>query len=80
MHKFAGKLRPARLRCKAYHGTQAPQQHQAGNLGMPNRKHPFRLALLEYFASDSLSVAAPVLAAATLDARQWRALIAVADA
>jgi len=40
---------------------------------------PLPLALLEYFASDSLSVAAPVLAAATLDARQWRALIAVAD-
>ena len=40
---------------------------------------PLPLALLEYFASDSLSVAAPVLAAATLDARQWRALLAVAD-
>ena len=40
---------------------------------------PLPLGLLEYFASDSLSVAAPVLAAATLDAPQWRALIAVAD-
>jgi len=40
---------------------------------------PLPLGLLEYFASDSLSVAAPVLAAATLDARQWRALLAVAD-
>ena len=40
---------------------------------------PLPLGLLEYFASDSLSVAAPVLAAATLDARQWHALIAVAD-
>jgi hypothetical protein len=40
---------------------------------------PLPLGLLEYFASDSLSVAAPVLAAATLDVRQWRALIAVAD-
>ena len=40
---------------------------------------PLPLGLLEYFASDSLSVAAPVLAAATLDAAQWRALIAVAD-
>jgi hypothetical protein len=40
---------------------------------------PLPLGLLEYFASDSLTVAAPVLAAATLDARQWRALSAVAD-
>ena len=40
---------------------------------------PLPLGLLEYFAADSLSVAAPVLAAATLDANQWRALIAVAD-
>jgi len=40
---------------------------------------PLPLGLLEYFASDSLSVAAPVLAAATLDASQWRALSAVAD-
>jgi signal transduction histidine kinase len=40
---------------------------------------PLPLALLEYFASDSLSVAAPVLAAATLDPQQWRALISVAD-
>jgi signal transduction histidine kinase len=40
---------------------------------------PLPLGLLEYFASDSLSVAAPVLAAATLDPRQWRALTAVAD-
>ena len=40
---------------------------------------PLPLGLLEYFAADSLSVAAPVLAAATLDTPQWRALIAVAD-
>jgi hypothetical protein len=40
---------------------------------------PLPLALLEYFASDTLSVAAPVLAAATLDQQQWRALTAVAD-
>src|SRR5207237_9030209 len=40
---------------------------------------PLPLGLLEYFASDSLSVAAPVLAAATLDAPQWRALIAAAE-
>ena len=40
---------------------------------------PLPLALLEYFAADSLSVAAPVLAAASLDSRQWRALMAVAD-
>ena len=37
------------------------------------------LGLLEYFASDSLTVAAPVLAAATLDTRQWQALLNVAD-
>ena len=41
---------------------------------------PLPLGLLEYFASDRLSVAAPVLAAATLDAGQWRALLDVADA
>jgi len=40
---------------------------------------PLPLGLLEYFASDTLGVAAPVLAAATLDPRQWRALLAVAD-
>jgi len=40
---------------------------------------PLPLELLEYFASDSLTVAAPVLAAATLDARQWAALTAAAD-
>jgi signal transduction histidine kinase len=40
---------------------------------------PLPLALLEYFASDRLAVSAPVLAAATLDAAQWRALLAVAD-
>jgi hypothetical protein len=40
---------------------------------------PLPLALLELFASDRLAVCAPVLAAATLDDAQWRALIAVAD-
>ena len=40
---------------------------------------PLPLALLEYFASDSLTVSAPVLAAVTLDARQWAALRSVAD-
>jgi hypothetical protein len=40
---------------------------------------PLPLGLLEYFASDSLLVSAPVLAAATLDQGQWRALLAVAD-
>ena len=40
---------------------------------------PLPLGLLEYFASDSLTVAAPVLAAATLDSRQWQALLHVAD-
>ena len=40
---------------------------------------PLPLALLEYFAADRLSVSAPVLAAATLDPAQWRALLATAD-
>jgi signal transduction histidine kinase len=40
---------------------------------------PLPLALLEYFASDGLAVSAPVLAAATLDPAQWRALLASAD-
>ena len=40
---------------------------------------PLPLGLLEYLASDSLTVSAPVLAAATLDNHQWRALHAVAD-
>src|SRR5690242_11919137 len=40
---------------------------------------PLPLGLLEYFASDQLSVSAPVLAAATLDAAQWQALLAIAD-
>lgn len=41
---------------------------------------PLPLSLLEYFASDKLAVCAPVLAAATLDTGQWRALLSVADA
>ena len=36
---------------------------------------PLPLGLLEYFASDRLAVSAPVLAAATLDPAQWRALL-----
>ena len=40
---------------------------------------PLPLALLEYFATDSLAVSAPVLAAATLDQHQWQAVRAVAD-
>ena len=36
---------------------------------------PLPYGLLEYFVSDRLSVSAPVLAAATLDATQWRALL-----
>jgi hypothetical protein len=40
---------------------------------------PLPLALLEYFSSDSLSVSAPVLAAATLEPAQWQALLAAAD-
>jgi hypothetical protein len=40
---------------------------------------PLPLGLLEYFASDKLPVGAPVLAAATLDSGQWRALLEIAD-
>lgn len=40
---------------------------------------PLPLGLLEYFASDRLTVSAPVLAAATLDPQQWRVVFAVAD-
>ncbi|MFL6829202.1 MAG: sensor histidine kinase, partial [Sphingomicrobium sp.] len=36
---------------------------------------PLPLGLLEYFAADRLSVSAPVLAAASLDAGQWRVLL-----
>ncbi len=41
---------------------------------------PLPLGLLEYFAGDRLSVSAPVLAAAKLDAVQWRALLEASDA
>jgi hypothetical protein len=40
---------------------------------------PLPLGLLDYFASDSLTVSAPVLAAATLDFSQWRSLHSAAD-
>ena len=40
---------------------------------------PLPLGLLEYFAADSLTVSAPVLAAATLDAYQWQVLHEAAD-
>ena len=40
---------------------------------------PLPLGLLECFAADKLAVSAPVLAAATLQPGQWRALLAVAD-
>ncbi|MEO6225062.1 MAG: histidine kinase dimerization/phospho-acceptor domain-containing protein [Sphingomicrobium sp.] len=40
---------------------------------------PLPLGLLEVFAADKLAVGAPVLAAATLDSAQWRALLALAD-
>ena len=40
---------------------------------------PLPLRLLEYFAADSLTVSAPVLAAATLDAHQWQVLRSAAD-
>ena len=40
---------------------------------------PLPLGLLECFAADRLAVSAPVLAAASLDAGQWRTLLASAD-
>ena len=40
---------------------------------------PLPLGLLEYFSRDTLAVSAPVLAAATLDRRQWSALYEAAD-
>jgi hypothetical protein len=40
---------------------------------------PLPLGLLEYFASDRLTVSAPVLAAATLDQAQWQALASAGD-
>jgi hypothetical protein len=40
---------------------------------------PLPVGLLEYFASDSLAVSAPVLAAASLEPEQWRAVLAAAD-
>jgi hypothetical protein len=40
---------------------------------------PLPLGLLECFAADRLAVSAPVLAAASLDAGQWRSLLAGAD-
>ena len=40
---------------------------------------PLPLVLLECFVADRLAVSAPILAAASLDGDQWRALIAEAD-
>ncbi len=40
---------------------------------------PLPIGLLEYFASDSLAVSAPVLAAASLDPAQWRTVLDKAD-
>jgi hypothetical protein len=40
---------------------------------------PLPLGLLESFAADKLAVSAPVLAAASLEPAQWRALLASAD-
>ena len=40
---------------------------------------PLPLGLLECFASDKLAVSAPVLAAASLEPAQWRALLSSAD-
>ena len=41
---------------------------------------PLPLGLLECFAADKLSVAAPVLAAAKLEPAEWQAVLRVADA
>jgi hypothetical protein len=41
---------------------------------------PLPLGLLEYFASDRPAVSAPVLAAATLEPAQWKAMMGSADA
>jgi hypothetical protein len=40
---------------------------------------PLPLGLLEYFAADGLAVAAPVLAAATLEPAEWQSILAAAD-
>ncbi|HEX4801078.1 MAG: sensor histidine kinase [Myxococcales bacterium] len=40
---------------------------------------PLPLGLLEYFASDTLTVSSAVLAAARLGRQQWQSLLAVAD-
>src|SRR5690348_10623646 len=40
---------------------------------------PLPVGLLEYFASDGLAVAAPVLAAATLQPEEWQSVIGAAD-
>jgi hypothetical protein len=40
---------------------------------------PLPLGLLEYFASDRLTVSAPVLAAATLGPDEWPAILSAAD-
>lgn len=40
---------------------------------------PLPIGLLEYFASDTLAVSAPVLAAANLEPDQWRAVSAAAN-
>lgn len=40
---------------------------------------PLPVGLLEYFVQDRLAVSAPVLAAASLDPAQWRALLSSAD-
>jgi hypothetical protein len=40
---------------------------------------PLPLGLLEYFASDTLTVSAPVLAAATLEIQQWQSILGASD-
>ena len=40
---------------------------------------PLPVGLLEYFAADGLAVAAPVLAAATLEPAEWQSILAAAD-
>jgi len=60
---------------------------EAGNVDEPLRAAaaravaalPLPLGLLECFATDRLTVSAPVLAAASLDPAQWRAILAHGD-
>ena len=61
--------------------SEAPrvEQHLRAAAARAVAALPLPLGLLECFAADRLAVSAPVLAAASLDPGQWRALLAVAD-